>query len=135
MASSGPAGDNGSLRTRGPFPLPLVGRETELSSLGGWLDEVAVGRGGATLLAGVGGVGKTRLVGAIVERAARQGWTIPVGRAYPVETGVPYAVFADALTGVLRELTPSALAVLTRGDGGTLATLCPALRPAGTHTA
>jgi len=30
-----------------------------------------------------------------------------------VETGVPYAVFADALTGVLRELTPAALAVLT----------------------
>jgi DNA-binding NarL/FixJ family response regulator len=134
MPSSGPNGDNGVPRARGPFPLPLVGRETELSSLGSWLEDVAAGRGGATLLAGVGGVGKTRLVGAIVERAARQGWTIPVGRAYPVETGVPYAVFADALTGVLRELTPAALAVLTRGDGGTLANLCPAFAPAGTQS-
>src|SRR5213596_867324 len=131
QATTARAVESGS-RGRGPFPLPLVGRDNEVAALEGWLEEAAAGRGGATLLAGVGGVGKTRLVGAIVERAARQGWTIPVGRAYPVETGVPYAVFADALTGVLRELTPSALAVLTRGDGGTLANLCPAFAPAGT---
>src|SRR5215204_7437048 len=83
---------------RGPFPLPLVGRDNEVAALAAWLEDVAAGRGGTTLLAGVGGVGKTRLVGAIAERAARQGWTVTVGRAYPVETGVPYAVFADALT-------------------------------------
>jgi len=39
---------------------------------------------------------------------------------------VPYAVFADALTAVLRGLTPAALAVMTRGDAGTLANICPA---------
>jgi predicted ATPase len=95
-----------------------------------WLEAVAQGSGGGTtIVAGVGGVGKTRLVGALSERAARQGWTVTVGRAYPVETGVPYAVFADALTTVLRGLTPAALAVLTRGDGATLANLCPAFAP------
>ena len=113
-------------RGRGPFPLPLVGRDTEFAALGAWLEDVAAGRGGTTLLAGVGGVGKTRLVGAIAERAARQGWTVTVGRAYPVETGVPYAVFADALTAVLRDLPPAALAVMTRGDASTLANICPA---------
>ena len=112
------------------FPLPLVGRDAELAALVAWLDGVAEGRGGTTILAGVGGVGKTRLVGAIAERATRQGWTVTVGRAYPVETGVPYAVFADALTTVLRELTPASLAVLTRGDGATLANLCPAFSAA-----
>ena len=71
-------------------------------------------------------MGKTRLVGAIAERAARQGWTVTVGRAYPVETGVPYAVFADALTAVLRDLPPATLAVMTRGDASTLANICPA---------
>lgn len=111
---------------RGPFPLPLVGRDAELAALGTWLDDAASGRGGTTLVAGVGGVGKTRLVAAVAERAARQGWMVSVGRAYPVETGVPYAAFADALTGVLRGLTPASLAVLTRGDGGTLANISPA---------
>jgi DNA-binding CsgD family transcriptional regulator/tetratricopeptide (TPR) repeat protein len=113
-------------RGRGPFPLPLVGRDVEVAALAAWLEDAAAGRGGTTLLAGVGGVGKTRLVGEIAERAARQGWTVTVGRAYPVETGVPYAVFADALTTVLRGLTPAALAVMTRGDAGTLAKICPA---------
>jgi DNA-binding CsgD family transcriptional regulator/tetratricopeptide (TPR) repeat protein len=106
--------------------LPLVGRDGEVAALGAWLEDASAGRGGTTLLAGVGGVGKTRLVAAIAARAARQGWTVTVGRAYPVETGVPYAVFADALTTVLRGLTPASLTVMTRGDAGTLAKICPA---------
>jgi DNA-binding NarL/FixJ family response regulator len=120
--------------SHGPFPLPLVGRDAELSALGNWLDNTTAGRGGTLLVAGVGGVGKTRLVATVAERATQQGWTVAVGRAYPVETGVPYAVFADALTGILRALTPAALTVLTRGDGGTLANICPAFAT-GTHGA
>src|SRR5690242_20935421 len=79
--------------SRGPFPLPLVGRDAELTALGNWLDDITAGGGGTMLVAGVGGVGKTRLVATIAERATQQGWTVAVGRAYPVETGVPYAVF------------------------------------------
>jgi DNA-binding CsgD family transcriptional regulator/tetratricopeptide (TPR) repeat protein len=116
----------GAPRGHGPFPLPLVGRDAEVAALAAWLEDAATSRGGTTLLAGVGGVGKTRLVGEIAERAVRQGWTVTVGRAYPVETGVPYAVFADALAPVLRGLTPATLAVMTRGDAGTLAKICPA---------
>jgi len=126
MHSTLPRAVEGASGQRGPFPLPLVGRDAEVAALGTWLEDAAASRGGTTLLAGVGGVGKTRLVGAIAERAARQGWTVTVGRAYPVETGVPYAVFADALTAVLRGLTPAALAVMTRGDAATLANICPA---------
>ena len=123
------------LSPRGPFPLPLVGRQGECSALLAWLQGVAGGHGATTILAGVGGVGKTRLVGALSERAAEQGWTVMIGRAYPVETGVPYAVFGDAITPVLRTIAPTALAVLTRGDGGTLASICPAFAPGGAPSA
>ena len=126
MHASSVRPSDGVPRGRGPFPLPLVGRDAEVAALGSWLEGAAAGRGGTTLLAGVGGVGKTRLVGALTKRAARQEWTVTVGRAYPVETGVPYAVFADALTSVLRGLAPASLAVMTRGDAGTLANICPA---------
>jgi DNA-binding NarL/FixJ family response regulator len=65
---------------------------------------------------------------ALAERAAKQGWTVAVGRAYPVERGVPYALFADAFVPLLRGLEPGALAVLTRGGHEDIARLFPALR-------
>ncbi|HET9013769.1 MAG TPA: AAA family ATPase, partial [Gemmatimonadaceae bacterium] len=109
-----------------PFPLPLIGRQSELAVLSARLEAGRAGAGSTTLIAGEGGVGKSRLVSAVGERARAQGWSVALGRAYPVETGVPFALFADALTPILRALTPSALAVLTRGDAATLASVCPA---------
>ena len=109
------------------FPLPLVGRQGELATLSARLDALRTGTGGTTLIVGAGGVGKSRLVAAVSERAAQRGWTVATGRAYPVETGVPFAVFSDALTPMLRAMTPSALAVLTRGDRGMLGSIFPAL--------
>src|SRR6266542_1332646 len=64
---------------------------------------------------------------AAADAAARRGWNVAVGRAYPVETGVPYALFADALIPVIRKLDPSTLSVLSRGGTAELAYLFPAL--------
>ena len=113
------------------FPLPLTGRAKELQALASRLETGRAGSGGAVLVTGVGGVGRSRLVSAVADRARREGWTVGIGRAFPVETGVPYAVFADALTPVVRALAPGALSVLTRGESGTLACICPAFSPAG----
>jgi len=55
-----------------------------------------------------------------------------VGRAYPVETGVPYALFADAVAPTVRAMTPAALAMHTRGDAGMLAHISPAFAPGAT---
>jgi len=96
-------------------PLPLVGRSTELAMLSGLLDAAEKGRGTTLFLEGEGGQGKTRLALATGERAAKHGWLVAIGRAYPVEVGVPYALFADALLPVLRTLDAAALSVLTRG--------------------
>ena len=131
VATPSRSADAAATRGRDLFPLPLVGRDAELASLTRWLDEAAAGRGGTMIVGGAGGVGKTRLVSAAAEHASRHGWAVTTGRAYPVETGVPYAVFADALLPVLRATTPGALAVLTRGDGGTLAHICPAFAAGG----
>ncbi|MDQ3809597.1 MAG: AAA family ATPase, partial [Chloroflexota bacterium] len=107
--------------------LPLVGRAEELRALSAALDEARAGRGNTAILTGEGGVGKTRLARAVAEQAERQRWTIAAGRAYPVETGVPYAIFADALLPLFRQLDPSALTLLTRGGADELAYLFPAL--------
>jgi DNA-binding CsgD family transcriptional regulator len=78
-------------------------------------------------IAGEGGVGKTRLVEVVVTEATRRGWTVAAGRAYPVETGVPYALFSDALVPTLKAMDPGTLSVMSRGGEAELARMFPAL--------
>jgi DNA-binding NarL/FixJ family response regulator len=105
--------------------LPHVGRSAELAMLGDWLSDVSAGRGGVHIIAGQSGIGKTRLAKALAERAERDRWAVSIGRVYSVESGVPYAVWSDALMHILRGLDTSARNVLTRG-GDWLGTICPA---------
>lgn len=114
--------------------FPLVGRASELQALNALLDNAEAKRGRMVLLAGETGIGKTRLSRAVSDEAARRGWSVAAGRAYPVETGVPYAPFSDAMLPLLSRLTPEALTVLTRGGDAELAYLFPALRPASAQT-
>lgn len=107
--------------------LPLVGRSSELSMLATLLDAAEKGRGTTLLLEGDGGQGKTRLALATAERASKRGWLVAIGRAYPVEVGVPYALFTDALLPVLRTLDSSSLSVLTRGAVSELSHVFPLL--------
>jgi len=99
--------------------------------LGDWLSDVAAGRGGVHIIAGQSGIGKTRLAKALAERAERDRWTVSIGRVYSVESGVPYAVWADALMHILRGLDAGARNVVTRG-GDWLGTICPAFAQ-GSH--
>jgi DNA-binding CsgD family transcriptional regulator len=91
------------------------------------LDDAERGKSSTVFVAGEGGVGKTRLVDGVVADAARRGWTTAVGRAYPVETGVPYALFSDALLPTLKAMDAATLAVMSRGGEAELARLFPAL--------
>src|ERR1700681_2142285 len=94
---------------------PLFGLTAELALLSKTLDDATKGAGRSVFIVGEGGIGKTRLATAAASLASKRGWTVAVGRAYPVETGVPYALFADALLPLVSKLEPSTLTVLTRG--------------------
>jgi DNA-binding CsgD family transcriptional regulator/tetratricopeptide (TPR) repeat protein len=110
-----------------PAKAPLVGRREEIARLTSAIEEAEKGHGRAVFVSGEGGVGKTRLVAAVAEIAAKRGTAVALGRAYPVETGVPYALFSDALLPLIRKLDPAALALLTRGGTAELAALFPTL--------
>lgn len=110
---------------------PLVGRSAELAALSGALDEARRGRGSVHVLAGDGGVGKTRLTAAVQEAAGTRGVTPVVGRAFPVEAGIPYALFADAFVPFLRAMPPATLQTLSRGGMAELSLLFPALDGSG----
>lgn len=91
------------------------------------LREARDGAGRTIFLTGEGGIGKTRLAAAAAQTAADEGWQVAFGRSYSVETGIPYALFSDALLPLLKKLEPATLAVLTRGASAELAYLFPAL--------
>src|SRR5258708_28400611 len=95
----------------------LHGRDGELEAIAGALDAVA--RGGRRLLTvrGEAGIGKTRLLGELHERAAVQRFVVLEGRATELEHDVPLVPVVDALEGHLP-------------DAGALAALGPdRLRP------
>jgi len=77
---------------------PLVGRVEEFGRLTGALDRARAGRPAAVLLAGDAGVGKTRLVRELTERARADGVCVLVGHCVDLgATGLPYLPFAEAL--------------------------------------
>src|SRR6266566_4250148 len=116
---------------RRPDEAPLVGRSGELSLLSKTIDEAAQGAGRSVFIVGEGGIGKTRLATAAAERAAKKGWSVAVGRAYPVETGVPYALFSDALLPLVSKLEPATLSLLTRGGASEFGYVFPHLSAPG----
>ena len=119
------------MTTRSATGSPLVGRTAELALLSNAMDEAAKGSGRSVFIVGEGGIGKTRLAAAAAERAARKGWSVAVGRAYPVETGVPYALFSDALRPMVSKLEPATLSLLTRGGASEFGYLFPHLSAVG----
>src|SRR5688500_9584918 len=111
--------------------LPLVGRTDELAAVASALERAKTGQSSAVLITGEAGAGKSRLMAAAVEDAKRRGWQIASGRAYPVETEIPYSIFSDAFVPFLRALDPATRSVLAAGSGEWLSRLLATLRPAG----
>ena len=114
-----------------PVRIPFVGRHDQFSTLAAALEAGKKGRGSVHIIAGEGGVGKTRLAEAVAERAGELGFTTVTGRAFQVETGIPYALFADAFVPLLREMLPATLQTMSRGATAELALLFPTLRTEG----
>jgi DNA-binding CsgD family transcriptional regulator/tetratricopeptide (TPR) repeat protein len=107
--------------------FPLVGRAAEQELLRAALERTEAGSGGVLILAGEGGVGKSRLANLAGAEARRRGWLVAAGRAFPAESGVPYSPFSDALTPVVQSLDTASLEVITRGGVAELYQLFPAL--------
>ena len=114
----------------------LVGRHEELELLAGLLARAAAGEGGAALVTGEAGVGKSRLV-AEVARRAREGGALPlVGECVDLaEAELPYAPVVGALRAVVRERTEPELHRLLGSAQPELARLLPELgEPAGAES-
>src|SRR3954471_534136 len=75
----------------------LYGREGELEAIAGALDAVARGERRLLTVRGEAGIGKSRLLTELRERAAAQRFVVLEGRATELERDVPFVPIADAL--------------------------------------
>lgn len=78
----------------------LVGRETELSAIGGLLDAALGGRGFLAMLIGEPGIGKTRLADAVTIEAERRGFRVGWGRAWESGGAPAYFPWTEALSAL-----------------------------------
>jgi predicted ATPase len=73
----------------------LIGRDDLLDLVDRRIDEVVAGRGQFLLIAGEAGIGKTRFLGAIVQKAAALGIPTISGAVSPQDRDVPAASILD----------------------------------------
>ncbi len=80
-----------------PVTVPLIGRDTELGLLQRLWRDAAAGRPGVVLVSGGAGVGKTRLVAEVAERASRQGAVVAGSQCFGMSGRLALAPVADWL--------------------------------------
>jgi DNA-binding CsgD family transcriptional regulator len=110
--------------TAGP---PLRGRAAELAALDDALDAIGEGRSRFVFFGGEPGIGKSRLLEELSQRADARGYQVLAGRAAEFERDVPFAVWVDALDGYLGSLDAGRLRKMGVSDQEELAAIFPSL--------
>ncbi len=105
----------------------LVGREAELATLDRAWADAAAGRGSLVLVAGVPGIGKTRLLEEATGLAARTGGVVLATVCRPGERSLFLQPFLDVLRPVLLAMPASGLATLLGPHLATWGRLLPEL--------
>lgn len=106
----------------------MVGRQTESAALSAALKHALEGEPASVLIGGEAGVGKSRLVHELLERAHAQGVRVLVGSCVELDGGgLPLAPLVDALRALRGQLSPDELGPLLGSARVELAQLVPEL--------
>lgn len=115
-----PAGESESSLLDESNQIPCVGRRSQLASLIGGLERASLGQGGAAVIVGEAGIGKTKLVETLILEAEMRGFEVLQGRCPDMQNAPPYHVFVQALWPRISaaegfaDATPSPLVALVR---------------------
>ena len=116
-------------RPAGPRSSVMVGREHELASLIGGLDDAAARRGRLFLICGEPGVGKTRLADEVATVAEAKRMALMVGHCSEHDEAVAYLPFVEILESfVERPQSQDRLRAALGPEASELARLLPKLR-------
>jgi len=107
----------------------IVGRDVPLSTVVHTLDRARAMHGGTLLISGEAGVGKSRLVRAMVERARATGFVALQGACFEADRAQPYAPILDLVRVLSSSASPALAAHYFAPAATELVTLFPELRP------
>jgi DNA-binding CsgD family transcriptional regulator len=99
----------------GSTVAPLVGRSEELGRVLAALERAAAGSGGALLLAGEAGIGKSRLAEETLTLARRRGFVTLQAAAHPLQDDLAYAPVLELFGPFLAGLEPARRIALVAG--------------------
>ena len=105
----------------------LVGRADEMKAFDAALERLGAGDGTILGIAGDPGIGKTRLLAELGERADAAGHIVLAGRAAEFDRELPFAVFLDALDAYLSSLDHGRIHLRGLGDLAELGAIFPSL--------
>ncbi len=107
----------------------MVGRDRELATLCGGLDDAIAGRGRLFLISGEAGIGKTRLVNEVAQQASTKGIALLTGHCSEHAEAVAYLPFVEILENFVDRVSSTDNLRAALGDQGPeLARLLPKLR-------
>ena len=109
----------------------LVGRPAELDAFEGLLEALDDGAAAAVAIIGEPGIGKTRLLAELADRAEARGQLVLSGSASELERDLPFWVFVDALDEYAEGLDPRRLDQLDETARTELAHVFPSLSGLG----
>jgi len=95
--ASPPGADSDRMSLLDSERIPLVGRADAVSGLLRLIEDAARGRGGASIISGETGVGKTKLVETVATEAGLRGFDVLYGQCPDLQNPRPYQVFIQAL--------------------------------------
>ncbi|MDE1675380.1 helix-turn-helix transcriptional regulator [Nocardia gipuzkoensis] len=105
----------------------LVGRSLELLRVEELLASARAGSVGAVAVLGEPGIGKTRLLGELCQRAVTAGFDVLTGRGSEFEQEVPFGLVVEALDKRFRMLEPELVVGLGQDRLAELAAVLPSL--------
>ena len=109
----------------------FIGRRQELAALDAALDTLKAPRPHWVVVSGEPGIGKTRLLTELSERAAARRLPVYVGRGAELESDLPFAIWIDALDDHVAALGERRLDTLIGERVTELARVLPSAAPAG----
>jgi DNA-binding CsgD family transcriptional regulator len=109
---------------------PFVGRTDELAAVGDALEAIERGEPRAVEIMGPAGIGKTRLLAELAQRATERGQLVLSGAGAELEQDLPFWVFVDALDEYVERMEPRRLERLDESVRAELGQVLPALAAA-----